>query len=63
MWVWTIIGVVVLAAAVWAFWPRRGGIDGERMRRSRHIDEGRAEQYRPPNPNQRGGGTFWGGNP
>lgn len=39
MWVWIIVGVVVLAAAVYAFWPRRRGVvdsDALALRRNSH---------------------------
>ena len=43
MW-WILAAVVVLALAVYAFWPRnRGIVDGE-VRRSRRRDQGRALQ-------------------
>ena len=46
--VWIVIAVVVIALAVFAFWPRRRGIvDGE-VRSSRRLDQGRVENYDNP---------------
>jgi hypothetical protein len=47
MWVWITVAVVVVAIAVWAFWPRRRGINSD-IGRQRAIDTGRAEQLRGP---------------
>ncbi|MEP9365526.1 hypothetical protein ABLE68_21340 [Nocardioides sp. CN2-186] len=46
--IWIVVGVVVLALAGWAFFPRRRGVmDGE-IERSQRTLEGRAGIYDRP---------------
>jgi hypothetical protein len=52
--VWIVVGVVVLALAVFAFWPRKRGIVDGSVRSARRLDQGRAENY--DNPGIGGGG-------
>jgi hypothetical protein len=41
---WIVVAVVVVGLGVYAFWPRRSGVDNE-VWRSRQLDKGRAENY------------------
>lgn len=53
-----VIGIVVAVMAVYAFWPRAGGIDG-RVNRASAIAKGNAEKYDGMSgPNNGGGGGF-----
>ena len=53
--VWIVIGIVVLGAAGWAFWPRRRGVVDGRVRRSQMLDQGKGENYNNPSgPNFNG---------
>lgn len=45
---WIIVGIVVLAAAVWAFWPRARGVSQSDVRRTRAITQGRSEEHGRP---------------
>ena len=47
MW-WIVVAVVVLALALYAFWPRKRGIVDRRALRSRAVDQGKAEPYSGP---------------
>jgi hypothetical protein len=56
MWIWIVVGVVAVAAAVYAFWPRAGGLDS-RVNRASAIAQGRADDYNGTSgPNNSGGG-------
>ena len=44
MWVWIVIGVVALAAALYALWPRAGGIDDAAAMRGRQNAHGALER-------------------
>jgi len=44
MWVWIIVGAVALAAGVYAFWPRAGGLDS-RVNRASILAHGRVDNY------------------
>lgn len=44
MWVWIVLAVVVVAAGIYAFWPRAGGLDA-RVNRASIIAHGRAGDY------------------
>ncbi|GAA4721064.1 hypothetical protein [Nocardioides conyzicola] len=51
MWIWIVVAVVVVAAGVYAFWPRADHL-GSRVNRASAIAQGRAENY----DNEGGGG-------
>lgn len=53
---WIVVGVVVLAIAAWAFWPRVGGVDDGNARRKIAISQGRGTAEGRPT-----GGNFLGG--
>ena len=55
MLLWIIIGIVVVAAGVWAFWPRRRGVVDGDVRRSRRTTQGKVGNY--------DSGTGFGGSP
>lgn len=44
MWIWIVLGVVAVAAVVYAFWPRADRF-GSRVNRTSTIAQGRAENY------------------
>jgi hypothetical protein len=48
MWVWIIVAVVVVALAVWAFWPRRRGITDADVRRSLRKTQADLDEFRRP---------------
>ncbi|MBA2952342.1 hypothetical protein GON03_20175 [Nocardioides sp. MAH-18] len=52
MWVWIIVGLVVLAAVVYALWPRKGGIDDARAFSARQSTIGSIEKDHNTNRNQ-----------
>ena len=52
MWVWIIVGVVTVLAAVYALWPRRSGIDDGKAFRSRQRTIGGIERDHNTNRNQ-----------
>lgn len=45
MWVWIIVAVVVVAAAVFAFWPRRAGISDAKAYHDRQGSIGESERH------------------
>ena len=45
---WIIIGVVVVALAVFAFWPRARGISDRSVLDHRRRDQGQSENYDNP---------------
>lgn len=47
MWVWIIVAVVVVAAAVFAFWPRHRGVEDGRVIGSRRTTHGGIESAHP----------------
>ncbi|HEY0948847.1 hypothetical protein [Nocardioides sp.] len=53
--VWIVIGVAALAAAAWAFWPRRRGIVDGDVRGLKRRGQGKVENYNNPSgPNFNG---------
>lgn len=53
--VWIIAGIVVLAAASWAFWPRRRGIVDGDVRKLERRSQGGTENYNNPSGPNFGG--------
>lgn len=54
---WIVVGIVVLAIAAWAFWPRAGGLNDGDVRRKIAIRQGRATaEGRSTDGNSMGGG-------
>jgi hypothetical protein len=46
MWIWIVVGVVVLAAAVYAFWPRaKGVVDSDAINLGRDAHGKSEEKY------------------
>ena len=43
MWVWIIVGIVVVALAVWALWPRMKGVSDGHVIDSRRTTHGSIE--------------------
>ena len=55
MLVWIIVGVVVLAVAGWAFWPRRRGVADAEVRGLKRRSQGDVENFNNPSgPNFNG---------
>jgi hypothetical protein len=52
--VWIIAGVVVLALAGFAFWPRRRGVVDSEVRQERRRDQGRIVPYDHPDVDNMG---------
>jgi hypothetical protein len=60
MWLWIVLAVVVVAAGVYAFWPRAGGLDA-RVNRASIIAHGRADNYGGTSGPNNGGADGGGG--
>lgn len=57
MWTWIVLAVMVVAAGVYAFWPRAGGLDA-RVNRASAIAHGRTDSYDGySGPSDAGGGS------
>ncbi len=52
---WIIIGVVLLTATGWAFWPRRRGIVDGDVRKLKRRSQGGTENYNNPSGPNFGG--------
>lgn len=51
MWVWIVVGIVVLAALVYALWPRPKGVDDTAALNLRRAAHGDAEESYVSNRN------------
>lgn len=48
MWIWIVLAVVAVAAGLYAFWPRKGGISDRRALGGRRTAQGTVENYNNP---------------
>lgn len=55
MWIWIVLAVVAVAAGLYAFWPRKSGIDDRKAMSGRSTAKGSVENYNNPSgPNFNG---------